>query len=96
LTEAAERLSAEVNDPSIITKAKHYRKALARWAKSGFKCRTAEEVARIYAKHCRPCEKRDLVADACRICGCSVRTKGMALFNKLAMRSEKCPKGKWS
>lgn len=95
LSEAAERLADETGDPTILDKIGHYGMALARYAASGFKTRSKEEVARIYTEHCQPCEHRDQEADACRICGCNVRTEGMALIKKLAMGSERCPKGKW-
>ena len=94
--EAVQRLAEETGDRTILDKTAHYGAALARWSFGGWKTRSKEEVARIYAEHCGPCEHRDHEVDACRICGCNVRTEGMALWNMLAMKSEKCRKGKWS
>ena len=93
--EAAQRLAEETGDPTIVDKAAHYGAALFRYAASGFKTRSKEEVARIYAEHCQPCEKFDPEADACKLCGCNVRVEGMAVMNMLAMGSEECPEGKW-
>ncbi len=93
--EAAERLAKETGDPSILSKIPHYGVALFRYAASGFKTRSKEEVARIYTEHCRPCERFDAEADACTICGCNVRVEGMAIRNKAAMATESCPEGNW-
>ena len=91
----AERLAKETGDPGIVEKIGHYATAFRRWAASGFKTRSKEEVARIHTEHCRPCEKFDVEADACRVCGCNVRVGGMAARNKAAMATEKCPLDKW-
>ncbi len=92
----AQRLADETGDPTILDKIGHYGMALARYAASGFKTRSKEEVTRIYNEHCLPCEHRDHEADACKICGCPVRTEGMAIRNLLAMWTEPCPRDKWS
>ncbi len=93
ITEAAERLG-------VIEKAKHYAEALARWTRAKppewanrWPTRTAEEVQRIYAEHCETCEQLEL--GACKICGCNVRTEGLAIKNKLKMATEHCDLGKW-
>lgn len=92
---AAERLAVEINDPTIVEKTKHITKALTRWALSGFRCRTDEQIAAIYRDHCLRCGFRDPGADACRLCSCKVRTEGIAVRNKLKMATESCPRGKW-
>lgn len=95
LIPAAERLAEETGDSTILEKAGHLTVAIARWSRSGFKCRTDEEVAQIYRAHCGPCDARDQEVDACRLCGCNVRSEGIAVRNKLKMATEKCPRGKW-
>lgn len=68
--------------------AKRYTRALAKWAVAGFPTRTQEEVVRIEAELCRPCEYyRD---GRCRKCGCNVNT-AMVLLNKIRMATEHCP-----
>lgn len=91
----AERLAEETGDRTILNKVAHCGVALLHWSFGGFQTRSKEEVQRIYTEHCRPCEYFDAVADACKICGCNVRAEGMAIRNKIAMATEKCPKGKW-
>lgn len=95
LKPAAERLAKETGDPSILSKIAHYSVAFIRWMAAGCPVRSPDEVARIYAEHCGPCDSRDPEADACRLCGCNVKKRGMAVRNKAAMRTEHCRKGKW-
>lgn len=72
-----------------------YKEALIRWAKAGRPKRTQEEVERIHSTLCKPCEWYDAEQERCRGCGCKVTTGGLAIFNKLKMATEKCPKGKF-
>ena len=95
LRPAADRLAEQTGDLSIVDKLAHYAVALGLWAIAGFPSRTPDEVAAIYAEHCRPCEKHDPVSDACGICGCNVRTDGAPVRNKIAMGTEHCPLEKW-
>lgn len=95
LTEAAERFAAEIGEPTIVEKGKHFLMALARWRKAGYPCRTDEQVAHIYRDHCKPCGFRDSKADTCKLCSCPVRIVGIAVRNKLRMATESCPRWKW-
>lgn len=76
--------------PSLIAKAGSLAVALGRWAKSGFKVRSAEECEAIL-NQCRACNhyagETGILKVACRLCGCSRK--------KVAMRTESCPAGLW-
>lgn len=84
-----------VPDVGIVQKGIHYVKAVAGWGLSGMPVRSDEEVARIFAEHCRPCKHFDLAHGTCTVCGCCVTESGPALRNKIKMASERCPAGKW-
>ena len=86
--EAAEKLGVTLEHVG------NYRDALLRWREADYPTRTDEEVARIHAEHCgKPCDQ--LVGNRCRKCGCRVAAKGMAVLNKIKMRTEHCPLKKW-
>ncbi len=87
LTEAAERLSVTLDD------VKHYAQAVARWAAAGFPTRSPEEVTRIYEECCEPCDSN--VDGKCKECGCNVSESRFVLRNKIKMKTETCPLGKW-
>ena len=53
--------------------------------------RTQEEIDERLAI-CQECP--EFVDDACRICGCPCLSENRIL-NKLTLKSEKCPLGKW-
>lgn len=76
----------EFTPPSLITKAGTFAVALGRWAKSGFKVRSAEE-AEAVLNICRACPhyagETGLLKVACRVCGCSRK--------KVFLASEHCP-----
>jgi len=80
--------------PSVLTQAKTYAKAVARWAADGFKARSEEEIARLHAI-CLECPEFDRQHRRCLVCGCHVGTEKNPIRNKLAMPTEKCPRGKW-
>lgn len=80
--------------PPITTQAKNYAKAVARWAADGFQARSEEEIARLYAI-CLECPEFDRQNQRCLVCGCRVATDRNPMRNKLAMPTEKCPRGKW-
>lgn len=80
--------------PGVGEKVKRYATAVARWIAAGRPTREAAEVERIYETLCRPCEEFNH-RGSCGICGCKVRSRGKALFNKIGMATESCPKGKW-
>lgn len=87
-------LAEATGDPSLLEKAGHYAKAIAKWTFAKFPVRTAEEVAACVAV-CESCEHYDAEKTSCKVCGCKVTAKGMAVRNKARMATEDCPKGKW-
>lgn len=70
-----------------------YKEALLRWAKAGRPKRTQEEVEQLHSQFCSKCDWYDKEQSRCKGCGCKVTTGGLAVFNKLKMATEKCPKG---
>jgi hypothetical protein len=85
--------------PPISMQLWTYKEALIRWHKAGRPVRTAEEVAEIESTFCRseehPCDYYDPKQKRCMGCGCKVTTSSIALFNKIKMATEHCPKEKW-
>lgn len=78
--------------PSLLTQANNYRGAVKRWIKAGRPKRTDEEIKEIYERHCEQCNWFDKESNRCKGCGCRVVMKGLAIFNKLRMATEHCPK----
>lgn len=72
-----------------------YKEALIRWAKAGRPTRTQEEVEHIHKTCCEPCEWYDKEQQRCKGCGCKVTVGAIAVFNKLKMATEKCPRGRF-
>jgi len=68
-------------------------RAVSGWLRSGGEVRSMAEVRRIFTTHCLPCEQFD--GAGCRVCGCRVNRRTSAVLNKIRMRSERCPLGKW-
>ncbi len=101
LAEAKERLGISTDDM------KHWAQALAKWTRAGFPKRSQAEVRQCLAI-CVQCENfvpaksnctgttcRMKTGGRCKLCGCGVKSGGLAIFNKLAMKTEGCPKGKF-
>jgi hypothetical protein len=80
---------------NIFNLAYRYTRALSRWIKAGRPVRSEEEIKQIFETHCAPCEAYDKRSSACRHCGCRVNFSTTAPLNKIAMRTEECPLGKW-
>jgi hypothetical protein len=87
LVPAARRLGISLSDVG------HYAQALARWTLAGFPVRDPAEVERIERELCRPCAH--YVAGRCAECGCRVNQSSLAVANKIAMATERCPKERW-
>ena len=81
--------------PNLATRAIRYSRAVRRWIAAGRPERSEEEVRRIHETYCEPCEQFDETRQACVICGCRVRRRGVTLLNKIRMATESCPLGKW-
>ena len=73
----------------------NYKMALTIWNQQGRPTRSKEEVEEIYSKHCSKCDWFDAKQKRCRGCGCKVTTGGLAVFNKIKMATEHCPKDLW-
>ena len=75
--------------PSKIQQAKNFSKAAVKYAKSGFKNRTKEEIEAI-KKICEPCDAYYTkgITPRCKHCGCCINLK-------VKWDSEDCPIGKW-
>lgn len=76
-------------------KLKGYAGAIKKWVAAGRPTRSEEEQKYIREEHCLKCEMYDKEKDACKNCGCSLAMTGNPLTSKLAMKTEKCPLGRW-
>lgn len=76
-------------------KLKGYANAIKKWVAAGRPTRTEEEQKHILEEHCYKCEMYDKQKDACMNCGCSLAQTGNPLTSKIAMKTEKCPLGRW-
>jgi len=90
----AEEEADETTPPPLPTQVKHYAKAIYNWVKEGREVRTDEEVTALL-EICKECGMYDAKKQICKKCGCSVNAGGRAIANKLKMKSERCPIGKW-
>jgi len=89
------KLEKEVEAPALPTQIKHYAKAVYKWVAEGHETRTDEEVEAIFKDHCSQCTLYDKEKQICKHCGCRIKIGGIAVSNKLKMKSERCPLGKW-
>lgn len=78
--------------PPLLIRGWNFARAMTRWAGSGFEMRTQEEINERLVI-CQACPH--LVNDHCNLCGCACVEKNQAM-NKLALKTESCPIGKWS
>jgi hypothetical protein len=69
-------------------------RAIGRWVAYGRPTRTAAQIAEVWAI-CQACEFLAPSRDRCSICDCRVSLTAAAIFNKVAMGTEACPKKKW-
>lgn len=81
--------------PGIVTRGWNYAKAKKRWKKAGKPVRLQVEIDALHNGFCLQCPFYNQEVRACSPCGCNVNTQADALKNKLAMRTEECPKGHW-
>ena len=91
----ATALAEATGDQSLIALGIRYARALVRWGKAGFPTRTDEEVAAIVATCQTEGKCYDPDRKTCRVCGCCVGTKGLAVRNKAKMGTEHCPRKMW-
>lgn len=78
-----------------------YTQAVFTWITSGKPTRTATEIQERF-DICRNCEHFEEIPrkpwrGRCGVCGCYLgrHVKKFIIGNKIAMRTEKCPEGKW-
>jgi hypothetical protein len=69
--------------------------AVRRWVASMMPVRSQEEVEAILNEHCLQCEVYDPEKKACKNCGCRVSDSSVPLLNKIKMKTEVCPLGRW-
>jgi hypothetical protein len=82
--------------PALSMQLWTYKEALIKWNKAGRPKRTQEEVEYIHSTFCASgCEWYDKDAQRCKGCGCAVTIGSLAVFNKIKMGTEHCPKDKW-
>lgn len=79
--------------PSLIKQAAHYAEAVTRHVATGMQTRTDEEVINLL-QICETCEH--FSENRCTICGCRLNNSKNAFVNKLRMKSQSCPEGKWT
>lgn len=80
--------------PSFLAKASRYTVAWSRWQLAARPTREQPEIERLLAI-CHACRHYDPDGQACSKCGCCVNARGAGHANKLAMKTESCPIGKW-
>ena len=84
--------------PSLPRRAFTWAKAVADWKVKGSPERSDEEVQRIFRTFCAatpPCSWYDPARQLCRGCGCGVAEDGLAVFNKIKMATQHCPRNLW-
>jgi hypothetical protein len=81
--------------PGLVHRAISYAEAVARWTAAGKPERPAKEVERIFHQFCKTCRWFHRRRQVCRGCGCRVAANGYAIFNKIKMATERCPKNLW-
>jgi hypothetical protein len=97
INEAMDAVQGDIDYPALSMQLWTYKEAVLRWHKAGRPTRTQEEVKAILDNHCKagPCEWYDPEKGRCKGCGCVVSASSIAIFNKIKMATERCPKGKW-
>lgn len=78
--------------PPLLKQAKNYAKAVTEHVKSGMETRTDEEVIQLL-EICEACDRYE--NGRCLVCGCRLSASKSAFSNKLRMKSQACPLGRW-
>jgi hypothetical protein len=76
-----------------VTRIPTWAEAVAEWIVAGRPVRHDAEIQNIYKVFCTTCPL--FHKDSCRGCDCNVRSEGWAIFNKIKMATEHCPRGYW-
>lgn len=95
--EQCNKCSAETKDhmATLPEKLSGYASAIRRWIAAGRPTRSTDETKALFEDHCSKCEMYDREKHSCKSCGCSLAATGNPLFNKLAMKTEHCPLGRF-
>jgi hypothetical protein len=92
LSECGSTLDLHPELPPLLIRGWNFASALARWTAAGMPRRTQQQINERLTV-CQACP--ELIDNHCRQCGCAcVETN--QLMNKLALKTEVCPLGKWS
>lgn len=89
------------SEPGLLKKTYSFVRALANWRLKGSPKRSPDEVLHILETHCKPCDKYQIDEDSpklqanCLVCGCYVNDLDDARGNKIVMKTENCPLGRW-
>jgi len=81
--------------PSFFRRSVTYAEAVTGWIAAGHPERSEEETKRIFEEHCSKCAWYDRNKQICRGCGCKVTNVGHAIFNKIKMATQHCPRSLW-
>jgi hypothetical protein len=96
--ETAQAAVPDPKTPNLAKRAVTWAQAVASWKLKGSPERSDEEVLRIYHQFCAstpPCRWFDSEHKRCKGCGCGVSPDGPAVFNKIKMATQHCPRGLW-
>jgi hypothetical protein len=81
--------------PNLLRRAMSYAEAVIEWTAAGRPERSDEEVERIFHHFCKPCRWFNRRRQICYGCGCRVADSGFAIFNKIKMATQHCPRKRW-
>ena len=84
-----------VKPPNLMRRAVSYAEAVVEWTAAGRPERSDEEVQQIFNQFCKPCNWFQARHNICRGCGCRVAKNGFAIFNKIKMATQHCPRRRW-
>jgi len=81
--------------PALLMQLMSWKEAVKKWREAGKPVRSDEEVNAILEQHCKACSWYDKDKRRCKGCGCKVTDGGIAVFNKVRMATEHCPRDLW-
>ena len=88
------KCKGSIKEPSLPHKIANYAKAVTKHILTGGNKRTDEEVEERLAI-CKSCTLFNNERMYCTVCGCKCNANKSAFTNKLRMKSQQCPRGKW-
>lgn len=81
--------------PSLTMQLLTWKEAIKKWRAAGKPVRNKEEMRKILETHCHKCAWYDKDKRRCKGCGCRVTEGGVAVLNKIRMKTEHCPRDLW-